>query len=70
MLLNRIDPRTKDAADMLEFLNEQKLPVLSTKVCERVAYRRSVGEGQLFLRSGKTHFAITEMESFFAEVHP
>ncbi|MCB1793718.1 MAG: AAA family ATPase [Candidatus Competibacteraceae bacterium] len=70
VLLNRIDPRTKDAADMLEFLNEQKLPVLSTKVCERVAYRRSVGEGATVFEVGKDPLAITEMESFFAEVHP
>ena len=45
VLLTRVDPRTKDAAEMLEFLTEQKLTVLPTKVCERVAFRRAIGEG-------------------------
>lgn len=39
ILLTRIDVRTKDVAEMLAFLQEQKLPVLSGRVCERVAYR-------------------------------
>jgi chromosome partitioning protein len=48
VLLTRVDPRTKDAAEMLEFLAEQKLTVLPTKVCERVAFRRAIGEGATF----------------------
>lgn len=67
VLLTRVDPRTKDAADMLAFLNEQKLPVLPTKVCERVAYRRAIGEGAIVQELGKDQAAISEMESFFKE---
>lgn len=68
VLLTRIDPRTKDASEMLAFLAEQKLTVLQTKVCERVAYRRAIGEGAIVQEIGKDQAAIAEMESFFNEV--
>jgi chromosome partitioning protein len=67
VLLTRVDPRTKDAADMLEFLAEQKLVVFLTKVCERVAFRRAIGEGAIVQELGRDHAAITEMEAFFRE---
>ena len=68
VLLNRIDSRTKDAAEMLEFLKEQGLNVLSTMVTERVAYRRSIGEGATVQEVNKDTAAIAEMEAFFKEV--
>lgn len=68
VLLTRVDPRTKDAAEMLEFLEEQELAVLSTKVCERVAFRRAIGEGAIVQELGKDQAAIAEMESFLREV--
>lgn len=68
VLLNRVDTRTKDAAEMLEFLAEQKLTVLPTKVCERVAYRRAIGEGATVQELGKDQAAIAEMSAFFREV--
>lgn len=68
VLLTRIDPRTKDATEMLAFLAEQKLAVLPTKVCERVAYRRAIGEGAIVQEIGKDQAAIAEMEAFFKEV--
>lgn len=68
VLLTRVDTRTKDAADMLEFLQEQQLPVLAARVCERVAYRRAVGEGAIVQEQNKDAQAIHEMESFFSEV--
>lgn len=68
VLLTRIDPWTKDASEMLAFLAEQKLTVLPTKVCERVAYRRAIGEGAIVQEIGKDQAAIAEMESFFNEV--
>ena len=68
VLLTRVDPRTKDAAEMVEFLNEQKLAVLPTKVCERVAFRRAIGEGAIVQEIGKDPAAISEIESFFREV--
>ncbi|MEI7996890.1 MAG: ParA family protein [Methylococcaceae bacterium] len=67
VLLTRIDPRTKDAADMLEFLTEQKLTVFTTKVCERVAFRRAIGEGAIVQELGRDQAAIAEMEAFFRE---
>lgn len=68
VLLTRVDPRTKDAAEMLEFLAEQKLTVLPTKVCERVAFRRAIGEGATVQELGRDHAAIAEVEGFFREI--
>ena len=53
---------------MLAFLLEQKLTVLPTKVCERVAFRRAIGEGAIVQELGRDQAAINEMESFFQEV--
>lgn len=68
VLLTRVDPRTKDAAEMLDFLLEQHLTVLPTKVCERVAFRRAIGEGAIVQELGKDQAAIAEMDAFFKEV--
>ena len=68
IFLTRIDSRTKDAAEMLAFLHEQKLPVLSCRACERVAYRRASGEGAIVQELGKDPSASQEMETFLAEV--
>jgi len=68
VLLTRVDPRTKDAAEMLEFLAEQSLTVLQTKVCERVAFRRAIGEGSTVQEIGRDHLATAEMEGFFREI--
>ena len=68
VLLTRVDPRTKDTGEMLEFLQEQKLNVLATRVCERVAYRRSIGEGAIVRELGKDAQAIAEMEALLKEV--
>ena len=68
VLLTRVDPRTKDAADMLNFLAEQKLVVLPTQVCERVAFRRAIGEGAIVQELGRDLAAIAEMEAFFKEI--
>jgi chromosome partitioning protein len=67
-LLTRVDPRTRDAAEMLEFLAEHKLTVLPTKICERVAFRRAIGEGATVGELGRDQHAIGEVEAFFKEV--
>jgi chromosome partitioning protein len=70
VLLSRIDPRTKDTNEMIEYLKSQGLNLLSTKICERVAYRRAVGEGAIVqeLEKIKDPLAIAEMEMFYKEV--
>ena len=68
VLLTRVDPRTKDAVEMLQFLAEQKLVVLPTQVCERVAFRRAIGEGSTVQELGRDQAAIAEMDAFFREV--
>jgi chromosome partitioning protein len=68
VLLTRLDPRTRDAAKMLEFLEENKLEVLQSRVCERVVFRRTIGEGSTVEELGKDPSAISEMAAFYAEV--
>lgn len=67
-LLSRIDPRTKDASDMLAFLEEHKLRVLDTRICERVAFRRAIGEGATAPELGKDPAATAEIASLVKEV--
>ena len=68
VLLMRIDPRTKDAGEMLDYLKEQGLNVLDARICERVAFRRAIGEGAIAQEIGKDPSATSEMEAFFSEV--
>src|SRR5690606_39742038 len=68
LLLNRVDPRTKDTAEMLGFLAEQKLAVMSARVCERVAFRRGIGEGATVQELRRDNAAAAEIEAFFKEV--
>lgn len=68
VLLTRVDPRTKDAAEMLAFLQEQELVVLGSMICERVAFRRVIGEGATVRELGKDQLAIAEVDAFFREV--
>lgn len=68
VLLARIDPRTKDAGEMLAYLEGQELNVLSARVCERVAFRRSTGEGATVQEIGRDQQAAAEMEALFEEV--
>lgn len=68
VLLARVDPRTKDTGEMIEFLREQNLNLLNTRVCERVAYRRAIGEGAIVHEIGKDRHAIDEMDAFLEEV--
>jgi chromosome partitioning protein len=70
VLLTRIDVRTKDDNDeMVKYLKMQGLNILSTRIYERVAYRRAIGEG-LIVHELKTKdsLAIAEMEMFYKEV--
>lgn len=68
VLLNRVDPRTKDTGEMLEFLKEQNLPIMNARICERVVYRRMVGEGATVFEQSKDRSAVVEIDSFFSEV--
>jgi len=44
------------------------LTVLPTKVCERVAFRRAIGEGGTVQELGRDPAAIAEMAAFFREI--
>lgn len=68
IVLTRLDPRTKDATKMMEFLREMKLNVLESRVAERVAFRRAIGEGAAVDEMGKDAAAIAEMAAFYKEV--
>jgi chromosome partitioning protein len=71
VLLARVDPRTRDAGEMLAYLAEQRLEVLDARICERVAYRRAIGDGLTVDELDgvrRDAVAIHELESVFAEV--
>jgi chromosome partitioning protein len=68
VLLMRIDPRTKDTGDMIDYLRENKLSILDARICERVAYRRAIGEGATVAEIGKDPQAVAEMAALFQEV--
>ena len=68
IVLTRLDPRTKDAGKMLEFLHEMKLDVMAARIGERVAFRRAIGEGAAVHEMGKDASAIAEMAAFYEEV--
>lgn len=69
VLMTRIDPRTKDGKEMLAFLQESHLEVLSSQVCERVSFRRAIGEGCTVEELGKDAYAVAEMAAFYKEIH-
>lgn len=69
VLLNRVDQRTvRDNEEMVEHIQSQGLKVLSTRVIERVAYRRAAKEGGVVHEYGRDTAAIADMDAFFAEV--
>lgn len=68
VLLNRIDPRTRDTTDMLTFLTGQGLSLLQSTITERVAYRRAIGEGAMVSEYGKDKAATMEMNALLEEV--
>lgn len=70
VLLARIDPRTKDADEMLAYLQKEQLSVLEARIAERVAYRRAVGEGAIVQEIGRDPQASAEMDAFFREIVP
>lgn len=70
-LLNRVDPRiARDNEEMVEYIQSQGLKLLSTRVVERIAYRRAVKEGSVVHEHGKDAAAIADMDALFAEVAP
>lgn len=68
VLMMRIDPRTRDTGEMLAYLAENGLQVLDARICERVAFRRAIGEGATVVEIGKDAQAIAEMQALFDEV--
>jgi chromosome partitioning protein len=68
VLLTRISARTRDTDEMMAFLMREKLPVMEARICERVAFRRAVGEGATVMETGRDQAATMEAEAFFSEV--
>lgn len=68
-LMNRIDTRTKDTSDLQAFLKEHHIPVFNTRVCERVAFRRSVNQGCIVHEFGKDPAAIAEIDNLMREIN-
>lgn len=68
ILLNRIDSRTRDTADMLAFLTAQDAQIMSAMVAERVAYRRAIADGGTVHEYARDRAAMAEMDLLMAEV--
>lgn len=68
VLLMRIDPRTKDTGEMLDYLRENELQVMTARICERVAFRRAIGESATVAEIGKDPQAIAEMKTLYEEI--
>ncbi len=69
VLLTRIDVRTKDVGEMIKYLQSENLNIMTTKVYERVAYRRAVGDGAIVQEAKILDSqAAAEMESLYVEV--
>jgi chromosome partitioning protein len=71
VLLARVDPRTRDTGEMLGYLAEQRLAVLRSRICERVAYRRAVGDGVTvdeMAGAARDSIAVDEMHAAFTEI--
>ncbi len=68
VLLMRIDPRTRDTGEMIDYLRENKLSILDARICERVAYRRAIGEGATVAEIAKDPQAVAEMAALFQEI--
>lgn len=66
-ILNQVIPNTTVAKEALEALQEFNIPILSTKLHSRVAYKQSVGEGK-----GVTEYengkAAAEVKALYEEV--
>jgi chromosome partitioning protein len=68
VLLMRIDPRTRDTGEMIDYLRENNLDVLDARICERVAFRRAIGEGATVAEIGRDPLAVQEMQALLNEV--
>jgi chromosome partitioning protein len=67
-LMNRIDTRTKDTDELQAFLEEHHVPTFNTRICERVAFRRSVNQGCIVHEFGKDPAAIAEIDNLMREI--
>lgn len=69
VLLTRIDVRTKDTNELIEFLTEHNLTIFNARIYERVAFRRAIGEGLTVEECGRDAvLAVQDMEKFYQEV--
>lgn len=68
VLLSRIDMRTKETNEMVDYIKEQKLNLMKAVICERVAYRRTIGEGSIVSEIKKDPQATKEMDTFLKEI--
>jgi chromosome partitioning protein len=71
VLLARVDPRTRDAGEMLAFLAERHLAVFDARICERVAFRRAISNGRTvgeMTGAVRDAHAVAEMDALFREI--
>ena len=67
-VINQVIPNTTVAKEALEALKEFDVPVLSTRLHSRVAYKQSIGEGKGVTEYEPAGKAASEIKSLYQEV--
>jgi chromosome partitioning protein len=66
-LLNRVNPNTLLSKEVFEALSLQNVPILTTKLTNRISYADTITNGQSVLES-KDHKAKAEMQNLHKEI--
>ena len=68
LLMTRLNPRSKDNVELLAFLKENHLKILTTILFERVEYRRATREGMTVIESKRDMAASLELTNLKEEI--
>jgi len=68
LLLNQVNRNTTIAKDALEALQEFKLPILDTEICQRIAFKRAITEGKGVSEYEPAGKAAAEIKNLWKEV--
>lgn len=67
-LVNQVISNTRISQEALQALQDFKLPVLDTKLCSRVSYKQSIGEGRGVTEYEPDGKAASEIEALWLEI--
>lgn len=67
-VMNQVISNTRISQEVLGALQEFTLPVLDTKLCSRVAYKQSIGEGKAVIEYEPDGKAASEVSTLWLEI--